>query len=137
MKETSKVKVDCWYIGTSALFNIDILIILKPIPLRNNVERSRHANEGTGSGCHWNRTPPFEEQPEVTEGQTSADIFRLPMVIVIRVKRIGFGNKVQGKETRQPQHVLNTAKNTKAGESDLICYSEHLVVQKSRTIYLS
>lgn len=31
-------------------------------------------DEGTGSDCHWSRTPPFEEQSEVTEGQTYADI---------------------------------------------------------------
>ena len=38
------------------------------------MESSRHADEGTGSGCHWYRTPPFKGQPEVTEGHTSADI---------------------------------------------------------------
>ena len=62
--------------------------------------------------------------------------FRLPVVIVIRVKMIGFGIKVHGKEARQPQHVYTT-KDTKAGESDHMCYSEHLVVQKGTTIYLS
>lgn len=125
MNETSKVKVDYRYIGTRALFNIDILIILKPIPLR----RSRHADEGTGSGCHWNRKPPFEEQPEVTEGHTSADI------------PSPNGHRHQSQDDRlwkQSPRRRNTSalteytyKDTKAGESDHICYSEHLVIQKS------
>ena len=53
-------------------------------------------------------------------------IFRLPIVIVIRIKM-----KQSPRKRNTSALTEYTYKDTKAGESDHICYSEHLVIQKS------